>query len=123
MAANDDTKAITASSMTGSDAHNAPKVLNTSHTIILCTRTQFNDDHLDKVLDAESRAGRFRTPDSKTARQNLCRNYLSDTPKHLPSYHNGLNSRSSSRLGICCSLLNWQAFKRRQLADLTKPFK
>lgn len=81
VAANDDTKAITASSMTGSDAHNAPKVLNASHTIILCTRTQLDDDHLDKVLDAESRAGRFRTPDSKTARQNLCQNYLSEYAK------------------------------------------
>lgn len=81
VADNDTAKARIATSMTDGDAHNVPKVMNASHTLILCTRTTLDDSHLQKILDAEEKAGRFQTPQSKTARLSLCQNYLNEYAK------------------------------------------
>lgn len=77
----DNTKIAITQSMTNNDTHNISKVLNASHTLILCTRTQIDSKHLDKVLDAEHRAGRFKSEQSKIARQQLCQNYLNEYAK------------------------------------------
>lgn len=76
VADNDAIKEKISQSMTDNDAHNASKVLNASHSIILCTRTRLDGEHLSKVLDAEEQAGRFKSSQNKEARQLLCQNYL-----------------------------------------------
>lgn len=54
-------------SMGGMYESNKTKVLNASHTIILCTRTDVTEDHLTQLLDQEDRSGRFKSLDSKQA--------------------------------------------------------
>lgn len=76
VADNDTAKARIAKSMTDGDTHNVSKVMNASHTLILCTHTTLDDAHLQKILNAEEQAGRFTTPQSKAARLALCQNYL-----------------------------------------------
>lgn len=70
------TKARIANAMTGGDAHNVPKVMNASHVLIFCTRTQIDETHLNKIMDSEQQAGRFKDETSRQARQSLCQNYL-----------------------------------------------
>lgn len=44
---------------------NTPKILNASHVIALCARTSVDDAHLDTLLQAEEKAGRFPTPEGR----------------------------------------------------------
>jgi nitroreductase/dihydropteridine reductase len=41
-------------------AYNEPKILNASHVILLCARTDLDDSHLARVLAQEQQDGRFR---------------------------------------------------------------
>jgi nitroreductase/dihydropteridine reductase len=51
-------------------AYNAPKVLNASHTVVLCRRTGMDDAHFARVLDQEDADGRFSSGQAKeTARK------------------------------------------------------
>lgn len=75
------TKSKISHAMTGGDAHNVPKVMNASHVLIFCTRTHIDDTHLQKVLNAEQTAGRFRDENARINRQTLCQNYLQDYAK------------------------------------------
>lgn len=61
---------IATSTTTGPYAGNKPKVLNASHVVVLCARTELTDEHLANVLDQEEKDGRFPTPEGKEAQQN-----------------------------------------------------
>lgn len=74
---NADTKAKITQSMVGGDAHNAAKINNASHVIIMCTRTDLGDAHLQKVLQAEKDGGRFASDEVMQARFELCNHYIS----------------------------------------------
>lgn len=50
--------------------YNSAKILNASHVIVLCARTDIDQAHLDAVLAQEERDGRFPTPEGKTAQKN-----------------------------------------------------
>lgn len=76
LVSSDDAKRRVASSMLGADAHNAPKVLNASDVLVFCRHTQLGQAHLDKVLQAEQRAGRFANQQSYERRKQLCQMYL-----------------------------------------------
>ncbi|MBF7682373.1 oxygen-insensitive NAD(P)H nitroreductase [Acinetobacter sp. B5B] len=54
-------------SMAGMYESNAPKVLDASHTLVLCTRTDVTDEHLEHLLEQEDLSGRFKTEESKQA--------------------------------------------------------
>lgn len=75
------TKSKISHAMTGGDAHNVPKVMNASHVLIFCTRTEIDDAHLQKILNAEQLAGRFKDEQARTSRQALCQNYLQEYAK------------------------------------------
>jgi len=45
--------------------NNAARVRNASHTVVLCGKKRLDAAHLDAVLEAEDRIGRFATPDIK----------------------------------------------------------
>ncbi|WP_319379806.1 oxygen-insensitive NAD(P)H nitroreductase [Thiomicrorhabdus sp.] len=49
----------------GAYAANHPKILNASHVILFCAKTQMEDDYLDKVTDQEARDGRFPNSESR----------------------------------------------------------
>jgi len=52
-------------------AHNAVKVKNASHTVVLCARKKLDDVHLEAVQEAEDQAGRYALPDIKTTVVNM----------------------------------------------------
>ena len=62
-------KARIAKATTGPYASNEPKVLNASHVVVLCARTELDDAHLQRVLEQEERDGRFKTPEAREATQ------------------------------------------------------
>ncbi|WP_176053140.1 oxygen-insensitive NAD(P)H nitroreductase [Paraburkholderia caribensis] len=69
-------KARIAKSTTGSYAYNEPKVLNASHVIALCMRTDISDAHLNAILEQEERDGRFLIDGAKQAQDRSRRSYV-----------------------------------------------
>ena len=65
-----------AQSTTGAFVYNGPKVLNASHVIALCMRTDLNDAHLQNVLAQEEQDGRFATPEGKAGQDKSRRGYV-----------------------------------------------
>lgn len=65
-------KAKIAQAAVGPYAYNETKILNASHVVALCTRTDMTAEFLDHLLQLEERDGRFPTPETK-ARQGLVR--------------------------------------------------
>ena len=61
----------------GPNAGNAPKILNASHVVVFCVRTQLDDAHLDALLAQEERDGRLPTPEGK-AMQDKGRHFYAD---------------------------------------------
>lgn len=74
---NAQTKAKIIKSMIDGDEHNVAKINNCSHVIIFCTRTNIDEDHLMRVLQAEKDSGRFASEDIMKARLMLCQHYIS----------------------------------------------
>lgn len=60
-------KALVAQGTTGAYASNAPKVLNASHVVVLCTRMELNGEHLQRVIDQEDVDGRIANEAAKLA--------------------------------------------------------
>jgi nitroreductase / dihydropteridine reductase len=50
-------------------AYNEPKILNASHVVVLCARTDLDDAHLAALLEQEDRDGRFATPEAKAGQE------------------------------------------------------
>jgi nitroreductase/dihydropteridine reductase len=57
-------------------AYNQPKVLNASHVIVLCTRTDMTQTHLNAVLEQDAQAGRFRSEEAKVTQDKSRRHYV-----------------------------------------------
>ena len=53
--------------LVGKYAYNAPKVLDSSHTILFCTQADITTEHLDQLLQQDELSGRFK---DETAKQN-----------------------------------------------------
>jgi nitroreductase/dihydropteridine reductase len=56
---------LTKATEQGSYSANRAKILNASHVIVLCARTQFDEAHLASLLQQEAQDGRFPTPEGK----------------------------------------------------------
>jgi len=65
-----------AQSTTGAFVYNGPKVLNASHVIALCMRTDLDDAHLQNVLAQEEQDGRFAKPEGKVGQDKSRRGYV-----------------------------------------------
>ena len=85
IAATDAGRARLAETLQGRFAYNAPKVLNASHVVVLCARTDLDDSHLNALISAENADGRFATPEAMETQKNarsfyvdLHRNQLND---------------------------------------------
>lgn len=65
IAASDEARARIARATQGPYSGNEPKVLNASHVVVLCARTELDDAHLARVLEQEERDGRFKTPEAR----------------------------------------------------------
>lgn len=72
-------KARLAKGAGGSYSYNESKILNASHVVLFCARTQVDDEHLQRVLAAEEQDGRFATaPKVKDAAHNTRLAYLNE---------------------------------------------
>lgn len=65
-----------AQALTGNYAYNAPKVLDSSHTIVLCTHADITQTHLDNLLQHDDQHGRFKDSAAKLAQQNTRAGYI-----------------------------------------------
>lgn len=90
MASSDEAKAKIARATTGPYSGNEAKVLNASHVVVLCARTELDDVHLERVLEQEERDGRFPTAEGKEMQikgrgfyVNMHRNELHDTQQWM----------------------------------------
>ena len=62
---NDAAKQRIAKSLVGKYAYNAPKVLDSSHTILFCTKADITEDHLNNLLNQDDKSGRFKDATAK----------------------------------------------------------
>ena len=54
-----------AKALVGKYAYNAPKVLESSHTILFCTKADISEQHLDNLLTQDDISGRFKDSTAK----------------------------------------------------------
>lgn len=87
IASGDEARARVAKAMQPGYAYNEPKVMNASHVMVLCARTDMDDAHLAAVLAQEEADGRFANEDAKAGQQksrsfyvNLHRDERGDLP-------------------------------------------
>lgn len=76
IAASSAAKEKIAATLDGAYAYNAPKVRNASHVLVMCARTDLDDDHLERVLAQEEADGRFLLPEGKTMQNNTRRFFV-----------------------------------------------
>ncbi len=68
IAGSDEGKArVAIATATGPYSANQPKVLNASHVVVLCARTELTDAYLEHVMEQEENDGRCKTAEAKVA--------------------------------------------------------
>lgn len=60
IAGTDKGKELIAEAAAGSYSYNKSKILNASHVVVFCTKTDLDDSYLDHLMDTEDKAGRFK---------------------------------------------------------------
>lgn len=76
IAEQDAAKQRIAKALIGKYAYNAPKVLDSSHTILFCTKVDITDEHLEQLLNQDETAGRFKDAAAKEAQKNTRIGYV-----------------------------------------------
>ncbi len=76
VAESDEAKQRIASGLTGKYIYNAAKVLNSSHTIIFCTRTDITPEYLEQLLQQDDASGRFKDETAKQGQQDTRSGYV-----------------------------------------------
>lgn len=69
-------RARIAKSVEGGFAYNQAKILDASHVIVLCSRIDMDEQHLNDLLDQEERDGRFRDDAARAGQDNGRRGYV-----------------------------------------------
>lgn len=59
----------------GTYSANHPKILDSSHVIVFCAKTEISDEYLQKVTDQEALDGRFPKPEAKELAMKVRRFY------------------------------------------------
>lgn len=65
IAESDEGKARLAKGAEGQYAANNAKILNASHVVLFCAKTDLSDEYLEKILEQEASDGRIPTPEGK----------------------------------------------------------
>lgn len=76
VAQTDEAKQKLAQATVDGNAHNAPKILNSSVAIVLAGQNEIDDQHLHDVMNCEAQAGRFATTEAQQQRTQHCFNYM-----------------------------------------------
>lgn len=72
----DEAKQRIAKALVGKYVYNAPKVLESSHTILFCTHKDITDSHLDQLLNQDEISGRFKDDQAKQAQKDTRLGYV-----------------------------------------------
>ena len=65
-----------AKALVGKYAYNAPKVLESSHTILFCTKADISEQHLDNLLTQDDISGRFKDSTAKQGQKDSRAGYV-----------------------------------------------
>ena len=65
-----------AKALVGKYAYNAPKVLDSSHTILFCTKADISEQHLDNLLTQDDISGRFKDENAKQGQKDSRSGYV-----------------------------------------------
>lgn len=76
VASDEQGKARVAKGAEGGFVYNESKILNASHVIVLCTRTEMPEAHLQAVLAKEESDGRFANHEAKAGQDKSRRGYV-----------------------------------------------
>lgn len=76
VASTEEGKARVAKGAQGGFSYNEPKILNASHVVVLCARTDLSDDFLEALLDQEERDGRFAAEGARANQRNSRQGYV-----------------------------------------------
>ena len=76
IADNDNAKQRIAKALVGRYAYNAPKVLDSSHTILFCTKADITEEHLASLLSTDDQNGRFKDETAKQAQKDARIGYV-----------------------------------------------
>ena len=65
-----------AKALVGKYDYNAPKVLDSSHTILFCTKADIDAEHLDQLLSQDDQSGRFKDEQAKQGQKETRSGYI-----------------------------------------------
>lgn len=80
-------------------AYNEAKILNASHVIVLCTRTEMTEAHLQAVLDQEDLDGRFQNAEAKSGQDAIRRGYVNMHRHDLKDVQHWMEKQTYLALG------------------------
>lgn len=89
IAETDEAKQRIASALTGNYIYNAAKVLNSSHTLVFCTRTDISAEYLEQLLQQDELSGRFKDETAKQGQRDTRQGYVEfyrNELKNLPAW-------------------------------------
>lgn len=76
VAETDEAKQRIAAGLTGNYIYNAAKVLNSSHTLVFCTRTDITPEYLEQLLQQDAASGRFKDEAAKQGQRDTRQGYV-----------------------------------------------
>lgn len=76
IADNTEAKQRIAKALVGKYAYNAPKVLDSSHTILFCTQADITEQHLENVLNQDDLSGRFKDEQARQGQKDGRMGYI-----------------------------------------------
>ena len=76
IADNNAAKQRIAKALVGKYAYNAPKVLDSSHTILFCTQADITEQHLENLLNQDDLSGRFKDEKAKQGQKDSRSGYV-----------------------------------------------
>lgn len=65
-----------AKALVGKYSYNAPKVLDSSHTILFCTKADITEEHLEHLLNQDAASGRFKDETAKQGQKDSRSGYV-----------------------------------------------
>ncbi|QHH97436.1 oxygen-insensitive NAD(P)H nitroreductase [Acinetobacter dispersus] len=89
VAESDQAKQRIVSALTGNYVYNAAKVLNSSHTLVFCTRTDISAEYLEQLLQQDDASGRFKDETAKQGQRATRSGYVEfyrNELKNLPAW-------------------------------------
>ena len=99
IAESDAAKQRIAAGLTGAYVYNAAKVLNSSHTLVFCTRTDISPEYLEQLLQQDALSGRFKDDKAKQAQRDTRHGYVEYYRNELNNLNAWLENQTYLALG------------------------